>query len=202
MSSLRLFIAIRIPEEVIADWPQVQIKLKKEIKKYDFDVKWTLPGSYHVNLVFLGQTSEEKIPSLQNLLSSVAAKYPPFKLNINGMGAFADILHARILYLGVQNKKILRALQEDIIQLLKDGEANRTLPSEAEGTEYVPHLTVLRFRNAHAVKELISPFLRKKWGDVEVTELILYKSELRGLYPIYTPIFKVSLTGSQSESSE
>jgi 2'-5' RNA ligase len=40
--------------------------------------------------------------------------------------------------------------------------------------------------------------LRKKWGEVEVSELILYKSEMRGLYPVYTPIFQVSLTGENN----
>lgn len=250
MNTMRLFFAIRIPETAISQWEQAQIKLKKEIKKHDFDVKWTIPGNYHVTLCFLGQVSEEKIPFLKSVLTQVASHYHPFKLNLNGLGAFADIYHARILYLGVQNKKILRALQNELVELVRDGgdspavsevkgsvsaaiesivdtkssaaiatnsidEKSMTSSSVAdksvvktptlmqkskvEEQEYLPHLTVLRFRNPHAVKDLISPFLRKKWGEVEVSELILYKSELRGLYPVYTPIFTVPITGTQED---
>jgi 2'-5' RNA ligase len=219
MSTLRLFFAIRIPETAISHWEQAQIKLKKEIKKHDFDVKWTIPGNYHVTLCFLGQVSEEKLSFLKSVLTEVAGHYHPFQLNLNGLGAFADVYHARILYLGVQNKKILRALQNEIVELVR-GDGNRTSISDAsssiadksvvkattvmqkskiEEQEFLPHLTVLRFRNPHAVKDLISPFLRKKWGEIEVSELILYKSELRGLYPVYTPLFTVPLTGTQED---
>lgn len=193
MSTARLFIAIRVPENDIKQWSQAQLKLKKEIKEYGYEVKWAAPGNYHVTLVFLGPTAEDKISNLQSVISSVASNYHPFKLDINGMGAFADLNHARVLYLGVQNKKILRSLQNEIIE---------SLQLEVNHTPFLPHLSILRFRNIHEVKDLVSPFLRKKWGDIKVAELVLYKSEMRGLYPVYTPIFNAPLTGEQESEPE
>jgi 2'-5' RNA ligase len=194
MSIQKIFVAIRVPEDEITQWHQAQVRLKKEIKNSEIDVKWTLPGNFHVSLVFLGPTGEDQVVQLQKIVSEVAANYHPFKLDIHGMGAFSNILRARVLYLGVQNKKILRALQGELVQALK-GQSDRPLTGGDEEAQFVPHMTVLRFRNPHAVRDLISPFLRKKWGEVEVSELIIYKSEMRGLYPVYTPLFRTTLTG-------
>lgn len=187
MNTNRLFIAIKVPDEELPTWKPAQIRLKKEIKQHEYEVKWTPHENYHITLQFLGDQSLDKIPLLEKIISDLGKKYSPFQLNISGLDAFADLLHARVLYLGVQNKKILRFMQDELSEILS---ANGF---HGDNKEFVPHMSVLRFRNPHAVKNLISPFQRKSWGKVEVNEFILYKSELKGLYPVYTPLFSAKL---------
>lgn len=196
MITNRLFIAIRVPEIILPQWKQAQLHLKKDIKSREYEVNWTPFENYHITLQFLGDSDESKIDLLKNLLQNLAQNFPPFDLAITGMSAFADLLHARVLYLGVQNKKVLRSLHAQLVADLN------SMDFHSHHSDYNPHMTILRFRNPHAVKDLISPFERKKWGKVHVNELVLFKSELKGHYPVYTPLITVPLTGTVSDNSE
>jgi 2'-5' RNA ligase len=44
---------------------------------------------------------------------------------------------------------------------------------------------------------MISPFKRKSFGKIQVNEIVLYESKLEGNFPVYTPILRCPLTGSE-----
>lgn len=186
----KLFVAISTQEGLKPTAPQVIKKLKVHADLHGLDVRWTPMDNYHVTLVFLGNTREDKIPDIKRLLDESAAHRAPFQLKITDIGAFPDEFKSRVLWFGVQNSKALRALQEDLSQKLLGNHES------ADVSAYSPHLTIARLRNPHKTKDMVSPFTRKKIGKVSVSEIVLYESVGSVPYPVYKALYKVPLTGS------
>jgi 2'-5' RNA ligase len=193
---MRLFIGIKISSENLLNWPEAYRKLKVAFSKKEFEVRWTPPSDYHITLAFLGETEESRIPELQSIIERIATEHAPIETKAEGLDAFPGIHSGRVIWIGIHNKKTLRALQENLVALL----LQHHFQPPAEG--FVPHVTIARLRNLHSVKSCIDPFLRRSWGPLTIDELTLYKSEVFGPYPKYTPLFTQPLSGHPSPNPE
>lgn len=176
--ALRLFYGLKIPIESVPNLKTAVGKLKKEANEREWDLKFTPLENLHVTVRYLGNQNETSLGKLSQIGRLIADRHEPFTLDLSGLGAFAEVHEARVIWVGTQNKKALQALHLDLDNELKD------FKLEAEGP-YVPHLTIARLRNTRSVKDYISPFVRKDFGKVLCTELALFKSELRGNFPHY-----------------
>lgn len=194
----KLFLAISTQEGLEPSGSQIIKKMRANADQRGLDIRWIPPSNYHVTVVFLGNTREEKLPEIESIMKEAAAECPPFLLKISDVGAFPDEFSSRVLWFGVQNSKTLRALQENLSHKFKDFLYN------VESREYSPHLTIARLRNPHKTKDLMSPHVRKKIGKVSVTEIVLYESVGAMPFPVYKPLLRVPLTGTpvDNESSE
>lgn len=191
----KLFLAIAAHEGLEETAPQIIKKLRINADQRGLEVRWTAAENYHVTLVFLGRTADEKIPEIESLVEDVAQRFAPFQLKISDIGAFPDEFNSRVLWFGVQNSKSLRFLQEELSQNLKD----KNYPLESR--EYSPHLTIARLRNPHKTKDMMSPFVRKKIAKIDVTEIVLYESLGTAPYPVYKALRKFRLTGTPKEET-
>lgn len=163
-------------------------KVKTNLLKKEIDHRWVPVNNYHCTLNFLGEVREEKLPLIQELLTTVAQSHSPFELKLQGMDAFPEIERGRVLYLGVQNSKLLRALQED----LKRGLEARNLPFEDR--PYVPHLTVARLRNPRNLRDILSPAKNQSFGTLSVVNVSLFESKTAGgSFPVYQELFSAAL---------
>jgi 2'-5' RNA ligase len=188
----RLFFALSVSESWVKNFLPSYKKLKINADQKEISVKWVPTDNFHVTMTFLGDQDEKNIPDLQIALQNICQRFAPFALKVEDMSAFSKETDARVIYLGVQNKKYLGEIKNALdheLQLLDDV----TVPP---AREYAPHLTVGRLRNPRSVKDMISPFKRKSFGKIQVDEIILYESKLQGAFPIYTPIARCKLTGS------
>jgi 2'-5' RNA ligase len=175
---VRLFYALKINLEDLPEIKNSLRKLKKDAVAKDWEFKFTPPENLHVTLKFLGEVEERFTSRLLTSGKKVAAAHSEFSLRINGFDAFPEMQHARVVWAGVQNKKNLQSLVQDLEKEL----FYLNVPSEQA---YIPHLTLARLRNPHSVKNFLSPFIRKNFGTVKCQDIGLYKSEQRGLYPHY-----------------
>lgn len=182
----KLFVAIACNKGIEDAVAPVLKKMRINADQKEMEARWAPAENFHVTLVFLGSTREELIPELEEKIKLVADQHSPFRLKITGMGAFPDDFKSRVLWFGVQNSKGLRSLQEDLAQALN---------SREEG-EYTPHMTFARLRNPGKSKDLLSPFVRKDFGKVDVTEVILYESIIKTPYTFYKEIARIPLTAS------
>lgn len=185
----RLFLAIATQSGLEESSSQIIKKLKINADRKKMDIRWMPFENYHVTLVFLGKTDEEKIPEVESIMQEVAENSAPFHLKISDVGAYPDAFTSRVLWFGVQNSRALRSLQSLLAQRLKE----KGYP--VEDREYSPHLTIARLRNPHRTKDLTSPFARKKLAKISVNEIVLYESVGSVPYPVYKPLKKISLTG-------
>jgi 2'-5' RNA ligase len=170
-------------------------KMKINADQHELEVRWTHPSHFHVTLVFLGNTAENKIPEIESLVDETAATIAPFDLKITGVGAYPDEFASRVLWFGVQNSKYLRFLQSELAEKL----APFQYRSEEQG--YNPHMTIARLRNPHRTKDMTSPFVRKSIAKIHVTELVLYESVGDAPFPVYKALRRFALSGVKADES-
>lgn len=186
---MRLFIGTKIKLVDLGVWPEHLLKLKLSFGKRETEIRWTPLENYHITLAFLGEQTEESISILKSIIDETVLQHSTIETEAHGMGAFPGLHNARVVWIGVQNKKSLRALQENLVGKL----ASKIFAPPEES--FIPHVTVGRLRNLQSVKSFLDPHLRKSWGTLKISELTLFKSEVFGNYPKYTPLYSRTLAG-------
>ncbi|HEX7672960.1 MAG TPA: RNA 2',3'-cyclic phosphodiesterase [Bdellovibrio sp.] len=191
----RLFFALNATDPLETTFLPAFKKLKINADQRDVTVKWVPLDNFHATITFIGPMEEELIPGLTAALETVCKNFAPFDLKIEDMGAFSNEHDARVIWLGVQNKKYLGQFKNALEQELAD----KSLLPQPEQRDYKPHITIGRLRNPKSVKDMISPFKRKSFGKIHVSEIVLYESELQGVFTVYKPVARCALTGVVQE---
>ena len=185
-SQKRLFLAFAAPPSLAEALGAVQKRLKRDFGQRELGFRFTPPENFHVTLFFLGNT--EKEGEVADLAAAIAGTCAPFTLEVKGIGAFPEERSARVIWAGIQRARELVELRE---------EAERVLAPLGfiERQEFRPHLTLARLRNPHAVGSTTDSFRRTSFGEIAVTELVLYESISRIPYPEYRPMRRFPLRG-------
>lgn len=183
---MRLFTAIGASD--ISFSPETAFKkVKVNLLKKEIEHRWVPRANYHCTLNFLGEVENEKVSVLEAILHDVASTHSAFELKLQGVDAFPETSHGRVLYVGVQNSKHLRSLQEELSSALK---ANDFLFEERP---YVPHLTIARLRNPRNLIDTLSPVKNQNFGTVAVHKVSLFESKSGGAFPVYKELMNVPL---------
>ncbi|XGC80165.1 RNA 2',3'-cyclic phosphodiesterase [Bdellovibrio bacteriovorus] len=198
MTTRRLFLALNATDPLSQSFLPTYKKIKINADRREIDVKWVPIDNFHVTVTFFGDTPEQNIPRIEEVLNQVCANFAPFDLKIDDVGAFSNEHDARVLWLGVQKKRRFQELKEELENTFFDAE----LLKQKEERDFSPHLTFGRLRNPRSVKDMISPFKRKSFGKIHVNEIVLYESKLQGHYPVYIPIYRAKLTGEEKPLEE
>lgn len=162
--------------------------MKTNLLKKELEHRWVPVDNYHCTLNFLGETNPDLLPELQVLLQRIAERHKPFDLKIHGVEAFPETDAGRVIYVGVQNSKELRYLQEDCLEVLRE-------KFHPEERPYIPHLTIARLRNPKNLSDILSPVKNQNFGTLHVPDLVLYESVSGGAFPVYKPVGKFPLIG-------
>src|SRR5262245_11255168 len=135
----RLFLAVDAGpvEKSLLPWMK---KLKIAADRKDLSVRWVPAENRHITLVFLGEATPEQREKIESTVRPVTDANPGFSLRVEGLGAFPEPRSARVLWLGVQNSKKLRALRDRLAEPLRQ----LGFPIEED---YSPHLTIGRLRS-------------------------------------------------------
>ena len=175
----RLFIAFPAQNPLEESFIPTLKKLKTSADKEGIEVKWVPTKNYHLTVVFLGNTPEEQIERLHEPIQSCADKLTAFELGVSGLHAFPDEMHARTLWMGVQQKKNLPGIESDLRQALQ-------IPPEDR--EFTPHITIGKIRKTRNCRNLLSPFVRKDFGKILVDRFVLYESVQQNYISVYVPL--------------
>lgn len=189
---MRLFIAIGAQE--LSFDPEISLKkLKTNLKMKEIEFRWVPQKNYHITLNFLGEVEPEKLPELKSMLHELVQGHGPFSLKLDGLGAFPSLKEGRVIWMDVQNSKLLRSLQEDGEQRLE------ALGYQLEKRVYKPHLTLARLRNPRQLTDLMSPLLKQNFGELKVSCVTLFESKLGGAFPVYEPLESFPLKPEASQ---
>ena len=175
---IRLFIAIDLPEAVKMALLEIIAQMGRQLP--DRALRWVKPEQMHLTLRFLGDTAVSQLPDLQNQLTQLTTQYPPFRLHLNGVGAFPNRKRPRVVWVGLggdvaQLQTMQAALEDRMVAL---GWSREKRP-------FSPHVTLGRVKDARQVQAL-------DWGvdlakmDFVVTAVQLVQSELRPSGAVYT----------------
>jgi len=91
---IRSFIAVPIPDEVLAQLSGIQQQLKRKFQK----VSWTRPTAMHLTLQFLGDIKSTRLPELMSVMSDATRELSAFDVELSGVGSFGN----RVLWVGVK----------------------------------------------------------------------------------------------------
>ena len=184
---MRTFIAIDVSQEI----KEVLGAIESHLKYAGADVKWVKPEIVHLTLKFLGEITEQKVEEVKAALDAVARIAKPFDLTIKDIGAFPNIEHPRVIWVGLD-----KGASETVSIASRVDEELSKLGFAKEERPFSSHLTIGRVRSSlnkaklaekmssaasHIIKEAAVPAHR-------VESVILFRSTLTPHGSIYTKL--------------
>jgi len=185
----RVFIAIKLPEPVVAKLADVQAALKTSGLK----IKCTQPENIHLTLKFLGDIDKTDLSAVSEVVGAAAKGFGPIRLSAKGIGVFPGVKRARVLWTGIDGQtQLLAKLHETIDTGLSE------IGFLPEKRRFTGHLTIGRFKSTYHPDKLIDIITQFK--DMESASFVadavyVIKSDLNPSGPVYTELTRVALAG-------
>lgn len=173
---MRTFFGIAIKNELLqsANLLVDEAKSTPDMQK----IRWTPSSNWHLTLRFMGNTRDEQLDQLVELVTPIAQDIASFDIESNGV-IFLPDKHPRIFGLSVR-------LNESLAQIVQGlNQAAQHCGFTADKRLFLPHVTLGRWKPgaAHA------PHIQlKHFGEQTVKAFHLYKSENSEQGSVYTPI--------------
>ena len=184
MVKFRGFIAIDI------DVNKNLVEFASEIKKTQADLKLVEPENIHITIKFLGDTDEEKIEEIKEIIKNSVEEIEPFEIKLKGSGVFPNKNYMKVLWIGIEKvEKIMEIAKKINNQLTKIG-------FEPEKRDFSAHLTIARIkspRNKDKLIGIIEKYKEFEFESINVDSIKLKKSDLTPKGPIYTTLVDVKL---------
>jgi len=182
---IRAFIAIDIDDKTINSLVNVQ----EAIASLKCDIKFVERENIHLTLKFLGEIPLNKVHEVCEVMNNV--KFPPFTLEVKGLGVFPSFSRPRVVWAGVGEG------YQNVVEIFRFLDSTlKKLNFKSEDEDFVPHITIGRFkssRNINAFLDLIKNYRDTTFGKFNVTCIRLKKSTLTPRGPIYSNLHEVKL---------
>ena len=142
-ASLRLFVAIELSPEWLAELRRAQDAMKAAIEQRGGPrLRWVRPEGIHLTLKFLGQVPESRLTSVLGALDSATTPPPAFTLALAGMGSFGDRRGPRVIWAGLDGATVAdRDALYKLVERIETWFAAAGFPREKR---FAPHLTLGR----------------------------------------------------------
>lgn len=184
MQKFRGFIAVDIPVN------KKLIDMENEIKNTGADLKLVEPQNIHVTLKFLGDTEEEKIDEIEEIIKNSVKGLNPFNIKLKGLGVFPNKNYMKVVWIGLENAEKIGEIAKKIDKHLEN------MGFEPEKRGFSAHLTIARVKSPRNKEKLIQLFEKYKdfeFATIDVNSFKLKKSDLTPKGPIYTNLREVKL---------
>ena len=190
--TIRSFLALDPPEEILREIGRVQNRLRKLIHG---DVRWIRPESIHLTLKFFGDISGNDVANISAVAGKAAAEVRPFDLAIGGAGVFPDPHRPRIIWLGM-NGEVARLVtfQQGMERALRE------IGFPPEERPFRPHLTLGRIKIPKGLIGLAGVLEKGETytaGRFTASGLGLFKSDLTLRGAIYTRLAGYPFAGQE-----
>jgi 2'-5' RNA ligase len=174
----RLFVAIKIqPDKAFLDQ---FLELKNQF--HHERIKWVEEHNIHVTIKFFGETEEEKIPEISNVLEEVASDTNVFSFTLQKLGIFGSSYDPRVVWVGIEPYADLAAIMKIIRDKLS------LIGYEPGRQNLVPHLTLGRIKILKD-KKMFQQIIDQNTGissqEIKVDRFILFESILKKEGPEY-----------------
>jgi 2'-5' RNA ligase len=201
----RIFIAVNLPE-----------KLKKELSVLqdrwpELPARWTKTENLHTTIIFLGNTNDQEVFDICEIITQVAKRHEPFDLslekisygpikNLQVAGPFVEdeVRHnfklPRMIWMTGEKSPELGRLQKDLESALYEFCGGEYRKGEDYG--FAPHITLARLQQAglaqmEAEEIPVIDEIMKRTFLVESIEVM--ESELKRGGPVYTILESLKL---------
>jgi len=149
----------------------------KELEKLSLKGKIEPIDNIHLTLKFLGNTDENKLPSITKILQNISEKYNPFYLKLKGFGFFPNAKNPRIFWISAEDdSKAIFKLQNEIENKIFE------IGYEKENRPFKTHFTLMRIKSSFNINKLldkINNFNQIDFDLMKVNYFHLYESILK-----------------------
>lgn len=182
--TLRTFIAVEIGalDELV--------KFEDEIRGTGAEVKLVEPENIHITLKFLGDTDDELVDNIIEIIRESGRGIKPFKLELRGTGAFPNLNYMKVLWVSINGYEPLVAIANSLNTKLKK------LGFKSDKRGFKPHVTIGRVKSKkhkNALKDLLVRNKSRFFHEIKVESVYLKKSILDSMGPTYYNLGKVEL---------
>lgn len=174
----RIFAAIKI--NPVDQFVQVYENLKSACS-HD-KIKWVELYNIHITLKFFGETEENRIEAINELLTKVSKNHFSFSLNIKDIGIFGSSYNPKVIWFGFDRSEKLINLANDVLNQVE------TLGFERGRQNFVPHITIGRIKyldDKKRFQETINKLKSVEIQDQKVDQFYLIESKLTTKGPEY-----------------
>jgi 2'-5' RNA ligase len=148
-------------------------------------VRWVRPEGFHVTLRFLGNVPSAELPALAQAVEAALAGAPGFRVTLGAVRAFPSARQPRVVVVELEPEAELLALAERVeVGVVAAG-------LEPSPRRFRAHLTLGRVRGRR-----LPPLELPAAGEIDVHEVVLFRSDLGRDGSRYTPIANLPLAGS------
>ncbi len=148
----------------------------------------------HLTLRFLGEVSADRVADIGERLRAALTGTPAFTLTVAGLGAFPDLRHPEVLWLGCGAGKDHLVRLADVVAHALDA------ADERSNRRFRAHLTVARRRPgtpaeeaAAALGQRVALWQQTAWGRLTVDRVELLASALHPDGARYTSLCTIGL---------
>lgn len=184
MSKFRGFIAMDIDSlSKIAEF-------ENKIKQSGVIVKLVEPKNIHITLKFLGDTDEEQIDEIEEIMKKAVEGIDPFNIQLKSTGVFPNQNYIKVVWIGINNGDQIGIIVNKIDEKLSE------IGFKKEKREFSAHLTIARVKSAKNKEQLLQVLEKYKefeFAEIKVDSIKLIKSELTQKGPSYTTLKEVKI---------
>jgi RNA 2',3'-cyclic 3'-phosphodiesterase len=181
--SVRAFLAIELPVEVLNEINSIQSRMRKNLQGM---IRWVRPEGMHLTLKFFGDVSENDVATISRVMDDHVKGVKSFALDVKVPGVFPNMNRPRVLWLGIEGdvERLIRFQQTMDQKLHENG-------FEKEERAFRPHLTLARVKELKGLIGLAKILEKKdnyKAGHFDAEGLALFKSQLTPRGAVYTKL--------------
>ena len=174
---MRLFVAIDLPAEVIANLERLVNRLRPLAR-----ISWTRPETWHLTTKFIGEWPEGRVAEVEAALRALPGR-EPIPVEVRGLGFFPNARAPRVFWAGIEAPPGLAQLARETEQaLIPLGVAEEKRP-------YSAHLTLARIKEPVPLEgfhQAIAKLPSTEFGACTADRFCLYQSRLQPGGAVYT----------------
>ena len=186
---MRAFLAIEIPAAIRT----LLGETIRELARLPVEAGWVKPGNIHLTLKFLGDVPESSQSQIAKAMQEAVKGIPPFRLDLEGLGAFPNARRPRVLWAGLAGQAGQAAVAHQLQSRLEERLAAAGFPREEKS--FKPHLTLARIKSIadprHLAKGLAA--YRLPPASFLVERIVLFESVLHPTGARYTELAEARL---------
>ena len=184
-NGLRAFLAIEIPEDVVA----AIVEGRRDMVSFFPKARWVAKENQHLTLRFLGDVPRDGLETVADRLSNNLKNVPAVTVSLGGAGFFPSSSRPRVAWVGgetVGMEPVLEGIDKAV----------SVLQIEPRDRPWGLHLTQARLAKpwrADAVRKFLDWGTTLRLPSFQAQEVVVFTSELQPAGPVYTVFERIRL---------
>jgi 2'-5' RNA ligase len=200
--SLRIFIAVQFPPQIMAGVTNVQERLQKGCRFVGANPSWVPTDTFHQTLVFLGEQSRDCLDDVSLAMQRAVDRVSigPIRLAVTGVEFFPSARDPRTVAMALKGEvgklsQLQSALREEL----------RLAGFHIESRPFLPHVTLARIKSPKGfsgLKGIVDGHRSVSAGKFEVDRIELLESVPSGSRRTYRTLNAVMLPSTPPQAED